>query len=182
MRQEHPSLGERSARRTQWMERVQGGDGEAYRALLDDIGPAVLHFLRRRIVNAADVDDVYQEVFIALHRARHTYQPSRPLEPWLFAIARNVAADFRRRQRTRALREVLVESIPERGAEADRDLQPELARALDALPPGQREALTMLKFEGLSVAEAAARAGTTTGALKVRAHRAYRALKARFKG
>jgi RNA polymerase sigma-70 factor (ECF subfamily) len=163
------------------MARAQQGDAAAYRALLDDLGPEVLGFLRRWISEAPDVDDAYQETFIALHRARHTYEPSRPIEPWLFAIARNIAIDFARRRRARGAHEVQVASAPERMVEGDRDLRAQFEQALRSLSPRQRQAFEMIQVEGLSVAEAAARAGTTTGALKVRAHRAYAVLKALFR-
>jgi RNA polymerase sigma-70 factor (ECF subfamily) len=169
------------ARRAQWMARAQRGDETAYRALLNDIGPVVLSFLSRRIPDLSDLEDAYQETLVALHRARHTYLPSRPLEPWLFAIAKNVAADHARRRRRRAGREILVDALPDQPVEPERDLRARLTRALNTLPPAQREALEMLKVEGLTVAEAATRAGTTTGALKVRAHRAYAALRAAFR-
>ena len=163
------------------MARAQEGDAAAYRALLDDLGPEVLGFLRRWISETFDVDDAYQETFIALHRARHTYQPSRPIEPWLFAIARNVAIDFARRRRARSAHEVQVATAPERLVEGERDLRVQFEQALQRLSPRQRQAFEMLQVEGLSVAEAAARAGTTTGALKVRAHRAYAVLRALFR-
>ncbi len=163
------------------MARAQDGDAEAYRALLDDLGPEVHGFLRRWIAEAHDVDDAYQETFIALHRARHTYQPSRPIEPWLFAIARNIAVDFARRRRTRSLHEVQLAAAPEHVVEGERDLRAQLEQALRRLSPRQREAFEMLQIQGLTVAEAAARAGTTTGALKVRAHRAYVVLRALFR-
>jgi RNA polymerase sigma-70 factor (ECF subfamily) len=113
-----------------------------------------------------------------LHRARHTYDPSRPLEPWLFAIARNVATDHARRRLNRMSWEVLVDSPPELPADPAGGIEQQLEQALGQLSPPQREAFEMLKLEGLSVEEAAARAGTTVGALKVRAHRAYKMLKA----
>lgn len=169
--------GERSRRRAEWMERAQNGDRDAYRALLDDIGPALLGFLRRRVGDTHEVEDIYQETLIALHRARHTYEPPRPLEPWLFAIARNVAADWSRRRRTRLSREVLVDTLPEHATSPEGAAEERLREALARLPPAQREAFELLKVEGLSVEDGAARAGTTPGALKVRAHRAYKAIK-----
>lgn len=172
---------DRGQRRAQWMARAQAGDGDAYRALLDDVGPAVLSFLSRRIDDRDDLADAYQDTFLALHRARHTYQPTRPIEPWLFAIARNVAADFGRRRRRRAGHEIMTDNTPEPSVEPDRDVGARLDAVLRALPNRQREALQLLKFQGLTVAEAAERAGTTPGALKVRAHRAYVALKAAFR-
>jgi RNA polymerase sigma-70 factor (ECF subfamily) len=163
------------------MARAQAGDADAYRALLDDVGPAVLSFLSRRIDDRDDLADAYQDTFLALHRARHTYQPTRPIEPWLFAIARNVAADFGRRRRRRAVHEIVSDHTPEPTVEPERDVGARLDAALRALPNRQREALQLLKFQGLTVAEAAARVGTTPGALKVRAHRAYVALKSAFR-
>jgi len=159
------------------MARAQEGDGEAYRALLDDVGPLVSHVLSRRLADPADAQDAYQETFIALHRARHTYQPSRPLEPWLLAIAKNVAADFGRRNRRRAMREILMETLPEHAVQPARDLRMRFQRALASLPATQRDALFLLKLDGLSVTEAAAKAGTSPGALKVRAHRAQATLR-----
>jgi RNA polymerase sigma-70 factor (ECF subfamily) len=104
---------DRSRRRAQWMTLAQHGDATAYRALLDDLGPVLVRFLRRRVRDSQDLADAYQDTFLALHRARHTYQPLRPIEPWLFAIARNVAADYGRRWERRTRHEVLTDSAPE---------------------------------------------------------------------
>jgi RNA polymerase sigma-70 factor, ECF subfamily len=81
---------ERAVRRMRWMEQVQRGDEDAWRALLDDIAPSLAAFLRSR-ASAGNLEDVYQEVLLAVHRVRHTYDARRPFEPWLFAIARFVA-------------------------------------------------------------------------------------------
>jgi RNA polymerase sigma-70 factor (ECF subfamily) len=160
------------------MAAAQRGDAEAYRALLTDLGPSLVRFFRGRVGDSGEAEDLCQETLIALHRTRHTYDPSRPLEPWLFAIARNIATDAARRRLSRMSWEVLVESPPDAQAEAEGGTGLQLQQALDQLPASQRQAFEMLKLEGLSVDAAAARAGTTPGALKVRAHRAYRALKA----
>ena len=170
------ATGGRGRRRAEWMARAQDGDREAYRALLDDVRPLVLAWLRRWLDDEADLADVYQDTLVHLHRARHTYDAARPFEPWLFALARHCAADHGRRLRQRT-REVLVGDVPDVAVEGE-PAQPALADALRTLPRPQREAFSMLKLEGLSVAAAASRAGTTPGALKVRAHRAYKALKA----
>src|SRR5262245_13068492 len=166
----------RGGRRARWMACAQAGDREAYRAVLEDIGPLLLGWLRRWLADSADLADVYQDALVHLHSARHTYDPARPFEPWLFAIARHCAADHARRRRQRAW-ELLVAELPDAAAESDPDRYA-LADALRSLPRPQREAFSMLKLEGLSVGAAAARAGVTPGALKVRAHRAYKALKA----
>ncbi len=167
----------RSLQRARWMERAQRGDREAYRALLDDVGPLLIGFLRRRLSEPQDVEDVYQEALMALHRARHTYAPSRPFEPWLLGIARHVAIDHVRRRLARLKREELVAALPEAATQGNGPTVRQLDQALGRLSATQREAIDLLHIQGLSLEAAAVRAGTTTGALKVRAHRAYRALK-----
>jgi RNA polymerase sigma factor (sigma-70 family) len=168
---------ERSRMRAQLMVRMQDGDNESCRTLLDDIGPMLMNFLRRRIADRTELEDVYQETLLAFFQARHTYEPGRPLEPWLFAIARNVAADHARRYWTRASVEQLTDKMPERAAAQEPGSDPSLEKAMARLPEQQRVAFAMLKLEGLSIEQAAARAGTTVGALRVRAHRAYKALR-----
>ncbi len=168
---------ERSKLRALLMKRMQEGDRDACRALLDDVGPTVMRFLRKRMADPNELEDVYQEVFMALYEARRTYEPDRPFEPWLFAIARNVAADHARRHWARARWEELTPELPERPHSDPPSAPPDLEDALAKLPTAQREAFSMLKLDGMSLEVAAARAGISVGALKVRAHRAYNALK-----
>ena len=168
---------ERSRTRARLMARMQDGDGDSCRVLLDDIGPLLMNFLRRRIADRDALEDVYQETIMALFQARHTYDPARPLEPWLFAIARNVAADHARHFWTRASFEQLTDNVPEQLANSEPRSDPNLEDAMARLPEQQREAFSMLKLEGLSIEQAADRAGVTVGALRVRAHRAYKTLR-----
>jgi RNA polymerase sigma factor (sigma-70 family) len=167
---------ERIRVRAHLMERLQQGDADACRLLLDDVGPAVTRFLRGRVA-IDEVEDVYQEVFMALFQARHTYEAGRPLEPWLFAIARNVAADHSRRRWARASWEELTAEVPERAEGGSPAAPPDVEALLARLPPKQREAFAMLKLDGMTLEAAAGRAGVSIGALKVRAHRAYKALR-----
>jgi RNA polymerase sigma-70 factor, ECF subfamily len=173
---------ERTRLRVQLMGRLQQGDADACKELFDSIGPALTYFLRRRVADPQELEDVYQEVFMAIFEARHTYEAGRPFEPWLFAIARNIAADYSRRRWRRAHWEELVADPPEQPADTSNAAAPELSAVLAELPPDQREAFSMLKLDGLSVQAAAARAGVSVGALKVRAHRAYKSLKSLIAG
>ena len=93
------------------------------------------------------------------------------------AIASHVVARHMRRYRTRMSREVLVDSLPEGAIGDSGHARLQLTQALDHLPPTHREAIELLKLEGLSTEAAAARVGSTPGALRVRAHRAYKALR-----
>ena len=88
---------ETSANRVRLMERAQQGDKEAFQALFVDIGPLITRFVRRRVFDQAEVDDVCQEALIAIFKSRHTYQLTLPFEPWLFAIVRNVISAYLRR-------------------------------------------------------------------------------------
>ncbi len=159
------------------MAQAQHGDMNAYRALLDDIGPMVMAFLRRRVRQAEDAEDVYQEIFMALHRTRGVYQPAHPLEPWLFAIAQRVLRAYLRRRLARVSRELLVEDPLEMPVDSDCHLRLQLEQAIRCLTADQQRAVELLKINGLSAETAAREAGTTTGAVKVRAHRGYKVLR-----
>ena len=176
-----PQRRERGRRRAHLMERLQRGDGDACRLLLDDIGPGVMRFLRGRVA-ADEIEDIYQEIFMALFQARHTYEPGRPLEPWLFAIARNIASDHVRRTWSRASWEELTGDPPESALADTPAPEPDIEALLLRLPAAQREAFAMLKLDGLTLEMAAERAGVSVAALKVRAHRAYKTLKKMITG
>ena len=164
------------------MRLAQAGDSQAYHRLLTSLLPDLRAFVRSRLWDPAAAEDVVQNVLLSVHRARNTYRPERPFAPWLWAIARNAIIDAHRARGVRQRREVSLETVDEPAQPAslpeDQELSPQLAQALDSLPPSQREAVELIHVEGLSVSEAAVRAGTTPGALKVRAHRGYRALRA----
>jgi RNA polymerase sigma-70 factor (ECF subfamily) len=162
------------------MAAAQAGDGEAYQRLLVELVPLLRGLVRSRIADPSAVDDVLQEVLLSIHTARHTYRAERPLLPWVRAIARNATVDWVRRQvRTRALFSDVepADLRAEPPAPVWEPLPPRLSRAIESLPPAQRQAVLLVKVEGLSVSEAATRAGVTQSALKVRAHRGYRALR-----
>lgn len=159
------------------MLQAQDGNKEAFQLLFQDIGPLVTGFVRRRVRDQADVEDICQEALVAVYKSLRTYQTKRPFEPWLFAIVRNVTAEFLKRQHLRAGRQEPTENLPEVRVEDDSRLGLELSDAFADLPPNQLEALRLTKVLGLSIEEASQRAGVTAGSMKVRVHRAYQSLK-----
>ena len=180
-RRERPS--DADDERARWMERVQAGDQEAYKALLEDVSLELRGFLRRHVREWQDVEDVLQETLLMLHRARHTYDPARPFDPWLRAIARHAAVDSFRRERRRGRWERLAEDDdPIEGATTDPGGELSAAATLADLPASQRQALEMVKLDGLSIEQAAAKTGISQGALRVRIHRGYRTLRERLLG
>src|SRR5215470_19605475 len=128
---------EQSRLRARLMQQLQQGDPDACQELFDSIGPSLTYFLRRRVADPQELEDVYQEVFMAIFEARHTYVPGRPFEPWLFAIARNIAVDYSRRRWTRAHWEELVAELPEQPVDTSNAAAPELSAVLAQLPRDQ---------------------------------------------
>jgi len=174
---------EREERWRAWMVAAQQGDSAAYEKLLHELVPYVRSRVRPRMFDPNAVEDVVQNVFVSLHRARHTFRPERAFQPWIHAVIRNAVVDYIRDRQRRAPREISLEadgvpepSVPAAAPHRD-DLSPELSAALEKLPDAQRQAVLLIHLEGLTVEEAAARAGVTKSALKVRAHRGYRALR-----
>jgi RNA polymerase sigma-70 factor (ECF subfamily) len=169
----------RSRRLAQLMVAAQAGDKEAFRTLVNEIGPGLTNFVRSRIFERAEIEDVCQEILIQVYESRHTFDPKRPLEPWLFAIARYVVIDHRRRYLQRSAHQQLTETeaLPRNMGENMGNFLARFRQALSQLPPFQREALMMTKVDGLSIAESSRRAGTTIANMKVRVHRAAVLLK-----
>lgn len=175
-----------AARDRDWtilMARAQDGDGEAYRRLLGDIAPHLRSLARRHHRDPGDVEDTVQDVLLTVHAIRHTYDPYRPFGPWLVAIAKRRIIDRLRRQgRTRA-REVALDLEHETFCAPETNLGEEdwnkrvLGDAIEKLPPGQREAVRLLKLQEMSLQQAAAASGMSVAALKVAMHRALKNLR-----
>jgi RNA polymerase sigma-70 factor (ECF subfamily) len=166
------------------MRAAQGGDRDAYQALLTAVTPRIRRIvrLRRAFLNAADIEDVVQDVLLSVHAVLATFDPSRPFMPWLLAIVRNRLADAARRY-ARQAREVRVDldvtfadlatNTPDEGVG---DLEA-LAVAIRELPAGQRQAIELLKLQEMTLKEASAASGSSVSALKVATHRAMMSLR-----
>ena len=158
------------------------GDGASHAALLEFAASLLRAFYRRRIADADDIEDLVQETLIAVHERRASYDRRRPFSPWLFAIARYKMIDhIRRRSRLQPIDDV-DDLLVAADFEAPSLARTDLARLLDGLPAKQAAAIRNTRIEGLSVAEAAARAGIGESDVKVSVHRGLRALAARVKG
>jgi RNA polymerase sigma-70 factor (ECF subfamily) len=169
------------------MARYAAGDDAAFGALYDALAGRLYGYIRRHLSDRQACDDLLQETFFRMHRARGTFVTGAAVLPWAFAIARRLVID--QAGRDRRLPPVVDDVDPEPlipGGEADRpeqavearQLAQRLAGALARLPDSQRTAFELLKQEGLTLTEAAAVLGITTTAVKLRAHRAYESLRA----
>ena len=166
------------------MDRAQRGDQEAYASLLVLATGAVKRMVRQKWGNVAWADDAVQETLLTVHRARHTFDPTRPFAPWLYAIAHNRMIDVARRERRIGDREVGTEVLPDTATNTDTSSGIDIDRvraAILALPHRQRDVIVGLKFGDESVRQVGARLGMSDSAVKVTAHRGYKLLR-RFLG
>jgi RNA polymerase sigma-70 factor (ECF subfamily) len=160
------------------MEAYQNGDREAANQLIECLSPALHRFFALHTGDRRHADDILQDAWLRIHKARHTYRPGEPLLPWIYAIARHVKVDAFRRRRPE-LYEQRLESIPEpvvAPLEGKSDL-PDIESLLAHLPASQREVIAMLKVSGLSLEEVARATSSSVGAVKQKAHRAYEKLR-----
>ena len=153
------------------------GDSAAFRELFARYAPWLVGFLRRRVGNAADAEELAQQTFLQLHRARRDFTPGRAVRPWIMTIAANLARDLLRR-RGRRHEERLEPETAAAMADPAQGLVDELVRAaVSALPAPLRAAVELHWFDGLSYEEIGARRGASPGAVRGRAHRGYLALR-----
>jgi len=173
------------------MERYAKGEDVAFAELYDAIAPPLLGFLRAATRDPAATEDLIQQTFLQIHRARGSFLPGARVMPWAFAIARRLVIDGARRIRVERL---LFSNTPDDDdsmtyeanaamASADelldaRRLERRVQQRLRTLPEGQRTAYQLIQQDGLSLKKAAETLGTSVTAVKLRAHRAYAALRA----
>jgi RNA polymerase sigma-70 factor (ECF subfamily) len=171
------------------MERYAAGDDSAFGPLYDELGPRVMRFLMRLTGTSHGAQDLTQETFLRMHRARGSFTRGATVVPWAMAIARNAFRDELRRSASRNER---LEDDDEGGPIANAlsssanseehaiagDAARTVQAVLERLPVNQREAFVLIRFEGMSVNEAAEVLDATPTAVKLRAFRAYEALRA----
>jgi RNA polymerase sigma-70 factor (ECF subfamily) len=170
------------------MVRYADGDASAFPVLYDAIAPRIEGFVKRRTTDASRIDDIVQQTFERMHRARGTFIRGSDVLSWAFAIARNLCLDFG----TQGWREHVVDSEDapdplmaavagvadaERVAIA-RETITRIVRAFRRLPAAQQLALELARVEGFSMAAAAGNLGITVASLKMSLFRGGVALRA----
>ena len=167
------------------MERYAAGEDAAFARLYDSLAPRILGYLIRHTNDPRDAEDLLQQTMLQIHRGRGRFIAGAEVTPWAFTIARHLLVDRLRRKHLGGggVDASNLETRPSEGPGADdvvhaRQLAICLERAMSDLPESQRLILELVKDEGLSFIEAAQVLGTTVGAVKARAHRAYQTLRA----
>ena len=151
------------------MAAAQSGNGQPYHQLLLEIDAWLRRYYVQRLP-AAMVPDAVQDTLLAVHEKRHTYDPSRPFAPWLAAIARYKWID-----RLRAMKSAPTEELSDDLSVVDHEDAVTSAHSLELLlqnlKPAQSHVIRLVKLEGLSIEEAAARTGQSPSLVKVNIHR-----------
>lgn len=167
---------------------AQGGDARAYRTFLQAILPFARAIARRHGRSDDAVEEIVQDALLTLHRVRHTYEPGRPLKPWVAAIVSRRAIDWGRKHDRVAARETFDPQAYETFADplANKDearaASDSVKRMMAALAPKQREAIELVKLKELSLKDASAASGQSVAALKVNVHRAIKRLRRAIRG
>lgn len=167
------------------MARYARGEDAALAIVYDAIAPRLYGYLLRRVRDASLCEDLVQKTFLQMHRARATFAPGSLVAPWAFAIAKRLLIDAgRARTRLRARFSDNADGVDEVASSAPdaedhlaaKELGQRAMAVLQEMPQNQREAFLLIRIDGLSIIEAAEVLGTTVSAVKLRAHRAYKAL------
>ena len=174
------------------MIRVKEGDGASFAVLLEKHRGPVIHFLYRMVQNQAVAEELGQEVFLRVFRARETYEPTAKFTTWLFRIATHLALNSLRNRRKERLQES-IDGEEEKPARQFSDQQPsveavmvkqvrteEIRRAVAGLPEKQRAAVLMHKYQEMEYAQIAKILNCSESAVKSLLFRAYETLRARL--
>ncbi len=156
------------------------GDEEAFRELFDRYADRLHRLMLRGGVPDDTAPDLVQKTFLNLHRARRDFDPDRSLRPWLYTIALNLRREYFRRRGRR--KETTVEDfpVPTAGPERIRRLEDAglVRHALRELTDTLRVVVELHWFEELTFREIAETLEISRSAAKVRAHRAYKQMRA----
>lgn len=174
-------MSQRDAGWADLMRAANSGNAEAYERVLRQIAAALRPLVRRGLARGgrsdAEIEDVVQEVLLAVHLKRHTWDSARPIEPWVHAIARYKLVDaLRRRAGNFDLPIDDFSATLAADEESPSASGREVERHLAQLPAGQRAVVHAVAVEGVSIREAAERLKMTAGAVRVALHRGLASL------
>jgi RNA polymerase sigma factor (sigma-70 family) len=179
-------FGSRDEQWAAWMRAAIDGDAFAYRRFLESVTPFLRGTVAKRCsqlgIPRAEVEDIVQNVLLAIHIKRGTWDPSRPIGPWLAAFARNKVIDaFRNRRRGINIPiDDVLETLASTDVVADSEAHG-IERMLANLKHVQRSIVMSISVHGESVTQTASRLGMSEGAVRVALHRAIKSLAAQYR-
>jgi RNA polymerase sigma-70 factor (ECF subfamily) len=174
---------------SQLMRSAQDGDAERYRQLLVRIRSMLKvyvenSFTRFGLAAQGGQEDVLQEILLAIHTKRHTYDSQQYFLPWMYAIARYKLIDYIRKNKMKFQSAVPLDDELENIEDLmslDDSAELDLENLLKSLPEKQRHVLLLMKIEGLSIEEASQQTGFSPSDIKVTVHRAIKSLQNKVK-
>ena len=156
------------------------GDSGAFDELFTRYAPILLRVMRQQLRSQEEANDLVQQTFLQLHRARRDFRSDARLRPWLFTIALNLKREHLRRLKRRPEAELELDGRNDPSARGDQErfeAAKTLQVALEKLQPGHREVIELHWLGQLSFPEISELLGASLSAVKVRAHRGYLALR-----
>lgn len=165
------------------------GDTNAFTQLYNAIAPAVLGYLIKMCGEKSLAEDLLQQTFLKVHKARATYISNANPTPWIYSIAHRTFIDaMRKKKRAKVVMsrdgeladvkaDIMGRNEVNQNLGPDPEKLEQAMEALSTLPEKQRQAVVLVKLQGKSLQEAASICGISVGAMKVRAHRGYSSLR-----
>ena len=168
-----------------WLAAHLRGDEHAFGKLMQAYRKPIYSFLVRNGLDQQCRDDVFQEVFLKIHKSAHSYQANRPLSPWIFTIAINTIRNFQRKMQPVALSleaaEIIEDAAPSPDSKAQLDETIDwLQQAMIQLPAAQAEAFTLSIIKGMKIKQVSDILGLPLGTIKTQLRRARHSLLASF--
>jgi RNA polymerase sigma-70 factor (ECF subfamily) len=175
---------DRKARDAEWsmlMRAAIAGDEAAYRVLLEKLSQLLRGVVRRGFAGVGvprdDVEDVVQDVLLAIHLKRHTWDPAMPLGPWVLAITRNKMIDGLRRRGRRPEIAIDLQQFDIEGEDPQASIDAyDVQRVLSSLSDRNRDIVQSISIDGHSARDVADRLGMTEVAVRVALHRSLKNL------
>ena len=178
---------------TELMIRVQSEDADSFGVLLTRNRSVVVQYLSRVVQNQAIAEELAQDVFVRVYRSRRTYEPTARFSTWLYRITTNVALNYFRdgkkfqnhlsldnQEFAHHRREIRDDTLSAEGRLLRQALAAQVRRAIRGLPPKQRAAVIMHKYQELDYAQIASVLDCTPSAVKALMFRAYETLRTRL--
>lgn len=165
----------------QLMNKAQNGDEASYAELLQGLSSFLKNYLRKRIFVQNEIEEVVQEILMAVHKSLHTYDVEKSFMGWFLAIAEYKIVDYIRSIKKHS-KNLDLDAISDFLAltNSNLDLKIDIEKAMDSLNVKEKNVLVLLKIEGQSINEVAKQMNLSEANVKVIAHRAYLNIKTYF--
>ena len=165
---------------------AQGGNSTSYETLLSEVYVFLESYLNSKVYNKSQIDDVIQEIILAIHNSRHTFDSSKSFMSWLLAIAHYKVSDhlrFEFKQKTQELEDSILDASSDALTTLIESQNAQLLhQAINELDQKPREIIKLLKIDGCKISEVSLQLNLSESNVKVIAHRAYQSLELKLRG